>query len=187
MKHFRRIRASRRGLRALTAAAALAVATPALGTMVDSPLPELNGEPTTAVFYVTGIQSTADHGEARILDTIFTCTSLEKKDPATFGVEVFTYTGFGPINSYTGALKLNPGQTASISTNDVVGFREADRLDLDTVIPGGSARIISTSNKIMCSALLAHTAAKLDETNFDNPLLAATANLRVVRTSQKGD
>ena len=181
-----------RGLRAWTAAAALAVASPALAGVIDSPVPTLNGQAATTVFYVTGVQATAGQqtiGWVKNLDTIFTCTSLENAATLTFGVEVFTYTGV-EVSTYPASLPLNPGETLSISTNPVTGLFSGGLIELGgKTVPGGSARIISTSKKIMCSAVLTRTGTQDHEAREPgvDDVLGASCNLPVVRTEQKGD
>jgi hypothetical protein len=181
-----------RGLRAWTAAAALAIASPVAAGVLDAPIPDLNGQPATAVFYVTGVQATL--GEAveapfiRNLDTVFTCTSLDKAAPLTFGVEVFTYTGV-EVSVQASSLNLKPGETESISTHRVTGLMSGGLIDLGgKTVPGGSARIISTSKKIMCSAVLTRTRAPRDNPDpAVDEVLGPICNLPVVRSDQKGD
>ena len=182
----------KRGLRAWATAAALAVGSPALGGVIDSPVPNLNGEAASAVFYVTGVQATVgeavDGDGVKNLDTVFTCTSLESAASLTVGVQVFTYTGV-EVTVQPAAQTLKPGQTAAISTHRVAGLLSSDILDLGgKTVPGGSARIISTSKKVMCSAILTRTGASRDEREPGvDEVLGATCNLRVVRTGQNGD
>jgi hypothetical protein len=184
MKYSGSIRMRGRGLRACAAAAALAVATPAVAGLVDSPVPNLDGQAAEVVFYVPGVQSTARNGDTPDLDTVFTCTSLESSQTVIMSVEVFQYDGSGPVGNWLPKVYLIPGQTGSISTNNTVGYGADDRLDLETQVPGGAARIISTSKKIICSAVLARTASSIHE---HDPYPAPSCNLRVVRNLQKGD
>jgi len=187
MKHWRRITCRRRGLQAWIAAAAIALASPALGGLVDSPVPNLNGQPATSVFYVTGVQSTPNYIDQKGLNTIFTCTSLETAASLTVAVEVFTYNGTGPVNPYIAAQTLPPRGSISIATGRVAGLLVGDMVDLPNAVPGGSARIISTSKKIMCSAVLTRNRPERDESEPEDRVLHAACNLPVVRNEQKGD
>ena len=114
MKHPRHTRASGGRLRALTAAAALATASPALAGLVDSPVPNLDDQPASAVFYVTGMQAGPHSSQVVTLETVFTCTSFEKSNTAVVGVELFDADGSGPVNQYLAAQPLKPGQTISM-------------------------------------------------------------------------
>jgi hypothetical protein len=71
----------------------------------------------------------------------------------------------------------------------VTGLLSSTLIDLGgKTVPGGSARIISTSKKVMCSAVLTRTRGPREkpEPGVDN-VLGATCNLNVVRNDQNGD
>ncbi len=173
---------------AVATAAALLFATPALAGIVDTPVPLLNGKSAEVVFYVPGVQSTATprvYDNTGNLDTIFACTSLETKDSLDFTVEVFDYTGAGPVPGYSNVpiVTLKPGETRTICTDPVDGYWIFDGVNPIQNIYGGSARIISTSPKIACDAVIGHTVHGTDQ---EFPL-GPNASLEVVRNSQKGD
>ncbi len=129
-----------------------------LGGVADSPLPALtSGGPTTlSAFIVPGVMRFGN------LETEFTCTSLSAAS-FKFAVQVFssdplaTNAG-GPINDVTtgnGVATLAPGATQTIATGGTAGLHE------DVVISGlgsvknGSARIVSESKAIACTAYVA--------------------------------
>src|SRR5207244_13278262 len=117
----------------------------------DSPLAVLTpgGAPALSVFKVPGVMKVGN------LDTEFTCTSLSAT-PFKFAVEVFASTGGAPLNDVTtgnGTATLAAGATQTIATGGTTGLHE------DVVIAGvgtslrnGSARIVSESKAIACTA-----------------------------------
>ena len=77
--------------------------------------------------------------------------------PITVGVELFGPTGGAPINDVSsgdGSLSVAPGQTVSIGTSFVTGFFTDEQVSAGGAIRFGSARIVSTSKKIVCTAML---------------------------------
>ena len=126
---------------------------PSLGGVADSPLPALSGgAPAQLVFKVPGVMKVGN------LDTEFTCTSLSTTS-FKFAVQVFASGGGAPLNDVTtgnGAATLAPGATQTIATGATAGLHE------DVVITGvgtslrnGSARIVSESKAIACTAYVA--------------------------------
>ena len=180
----RSLRGSRAAL--ASAAALLATAAPALAGVVDEPIPPLNGQPAEAVFYIPGVQAVSlstyftNQGN---LDTDVTCISLETVNPLTFTVETFAANG-SQIPGFAGPtiVTLQPGQTADIVTEPVDGFPLWEDTNPVSDIRGGSARVISTSPKIACKAVIAPTM-----TMNDVGQLIGAANLPIIRNDQKGD
>ena len=140
-------------------------AAPTFAGIVDSPIPAPFKQ---HVYSVSGV---VNDGWA----TMFFCTNADKK-AVTIGVEVFGEAGGAPANdAASNALLTLPGQSVLFVTNGVGGFLADSGLSPGT-ISKGSARILSTSKKIVCSAVL----AKTDGTSM--------APLSVVaKTKQKGD
>jgi hypothetical protein len=171
----------RRKLRSIATVVPLLAASSALGGVVDSPLPVLQvGKPTQHVFTVPGVIKNNN------IETIFSCTSLEKSGSIVVAVEVFGALGGSPLNdastpSLDGAETLQPGETATITTGATVGFHEDEIVDslLPASVRNGSARIVSTSKRIACSAYLA------DELN--DPPSSMTALSILSKQKQKGD
>jgi hypothetical protein len=159
---------------------AATAASPALGGVVDSPLPVLqSGRPTLLLYTVPGVIKNNN------LETVFICTSFDSS-PMAIGVEVFAATGGPPLNvvgmpTLDGAETVGPGETATIATGATLGFHEDEIIDslLPASVRNGSARIVATGKKLGCTAFIA------DELN-DPP--AALTSLNVIyKTKQRGD
>ena len=166
-------------LASLALAGALA-ATPALAGAADSPLPVLAvGGVTQHVYSVPGVIKNNN------IETVFVCTSFDTA-VATVAVEVFAAAGGPPLNDVWPALgdgteTLSPGGTATITTGATAGFHEDEIIDalLPASLRNGSARILSTSKKIGCTAFLT------DEIN-DPP--SGMAPLKILyKTKQRGE
>lgn len=140
--------------------------------IVDTPLPVLvAGQRTFRVFSVAGIQN-------GVLGTFFSCTST---DSATMqvGVEIFSLAGGASINDAVAtSVSLVPGGTV------IFGTRAAASISINSdLAPGpiskGSARILATSRKLICTAYLA---------DWVNVPPTSMVQLTIVKkTSQKGE
>ncbi len=125
-----------------------------LGGVADSPLPVLtSGGPTAlSAFRVPGVMKVGN------LDTEFTCTSLSTT-PFKFAVQVFASTGGAPLNDVTtgnGVATLAPGATQTIATGGTAGLHEDVIVTgVGTSLRNGSARIVSESKAIACTAYVA--------------------------------
>ena len=157
--------------------ATLALAMPALAGPSNTPLPLLRGRKGAKhVFTVPGVMHTST------LDTIFTCLVVDKNG-ADWGVEIFDGSGdlendVGDADNGTGG--LGDGETNSVSTGSLAAIDPGDIITgLGTSNQVRSARILATSTKLSCSAMV------LDPSG-DPP--AVTYQLPVIRkTTQKGD
>jgi hypothetical protein len=118
----------------------------ALAGVADTPLPVLEaGKTTYHVYSVPGVIQTLSLG------TFFSCTSLEKTATMRVGVEAFAGPGGLPVNDAVAtSLAIQPGGTVTFGTNTAVGFSVTS--DLGIFQTQGSARILSTSKKLMCTA-----------------------------------
>ncbi len=152
---------------------------PAVAGVVDSPVTSISASSSTRVIYlVPGATKNND------IETLFICTNLEKDKSVTVAVEVFDRLGVGPLNDVSsgvgdGAQAIAVGGTATIATGTTVGFSEDDVIGgLPLNVRGGSARILSTSKRIMCGAYL------VDE--LSAPPTSMT-NLPVINRKQQGD
>lgn len=128
-----------------------AAAAPARAGIADSPLPMLGGVRAKHVFSVPGVITLG------LFQTVFVCTSLEKDKEIRLGVELFDEDGGIPKNDVEageGALDVGAGDTVILATGNTGAFAEDLIIDFSGVIRVGSARIVATSTKIMCSALL---------------------------------
>jgi hypothetical protein len=122
-------------------------AAPARAGIADSPLPVLvPGQPTNHLYSVTGVVNLSS------LATLFACTSTSTTGQ-TIAVEVFGASGGAPVNDVSTTAGILPaGATGTISTEPVAGFPSGS-LGLP-VLAHGSARILSTDKKLICTAFL---------------------------------
>lgn len=156
-----------------TAATALIVvlsAAPSLAGIFDSPIPA----PFTQHLY--SVPGVINDGASN-LTTLFSCTSTSTS-PQTVGVEVFPAAGGGPLNNAaTTALTVAPGATVTFATLGVPSLYVDQSFGLPSM--KGSARILSTSKSLICSALLA------DSANFSPTSMSSLTVTK--KTKQKGD
>lgn len=138
-------------MKAISRVIALALvlaASPALGGIADSPLPELLAGATTFHLYsVPNIIASSG------LETFFGCTST---DTATMqvGVELFAGPGGAPANDVAAtSLSVAPGATVTFGTGAAVGISISS--DLGGFFSKGSARVLATSKKLVCTAWVA--------------------------------
>jgi len=144
--------------------------------VVDSPVPDLAGDPAKVLFYVSGV--TKNNG----LETVFHCTSLDSSGSYEVGVEIFSELGGPPSNNAAGGdgvQSVAAGGGVTIATGATAGFHEDEVIvTVPANIRGGSARIVSTSRRLMCQAFL------MEE--LGSPPAVMTP-LRVVAKRQNGD
>jgi hypothetical protein len=121
------------------------LATPARAGVVDSPLP---APFTQHVFTVPGVVTPGG------LDAFFTCTNLDAVN-VTIGVEIFGSPGGAAINDAADtSLNVATGATVMFGTGAAVGLVIDSNLGSGN-FSKGSARILSTSKKIACTAFVA--------------------------------
>lgn len=164
---------------ALCGAATFALtATGAVAGPGDSPVPSISGSAATRVlFLVPGVIK--NNG----IETAIMCTSLDTT-PATLAFEVFAPEGGAPLNNVAtptlnGTLPLPVGATVTISTGSSVGLHEDLAITGLTNVKNGAARILSTSTRVVCTAILVE---KLGTT----PNTIATLKI-FARRKQNGD
>lgn len=118
----------------------------------DGPLPTLIPEVKTVhVYTVPGVIKHLG------LETEFICTSYATST-IRIGVEIFDRLGGAPLNNVTagnGAADLAGGETVTIGTGSTAGVHEDRVITLSASVKNGSARIVSTSKKIDCTAFIA--------------------------------
>lgn len=137
----------------LAALASLAIAGTAAAGPGDSPVPSISATGATRVlFIVPGVIK--NNG----IETAFMCTSLDSVN-ATVAVEVFAPEGGNPLNDVStavanGSLLLAPGHTVTISTGTSVGLHEDETISGLANVKNGSARILATSTRVLCTGLL---------------------------------
>jgi hypothetical protein len=165
-------RSSSSTVAAATIALLLAAQGPVSAGIADSPLPVLLvGETTLHLYSVPGVISSGG------LRTFFSCTST---DAATMqvGVEIFGAPGGAPGNDAAAtSLAVGPGATVIFGTGAAVG------ISIDSNIGGfgskGSARILATSRKLVCTAFVADTGNAPPTSSWQLNILK--------KKSQKGD
>jgi hypothetical protein len=128
----------------------LASLSPAVAGIADSPLPVLQaGVPTQFLYSVPGVVN--DGGVN--LGTYFSCTSTSSNS-AIVAVELFGASGGGPLNdATTQKLTIPAGGTVTIGTAGAAAIFT----DLEISpghLPKGSARILSTSKSLICTAFI---------------------------------
>ncbi len=139
---------------AVAFASGMAGAPPSFAGVADSPLPVLTpgGPAALRVFTVPAVMRVGN------LETEFTCTSLTTTS-FKFAVEVFGPTGGPPLNDVTtgnGTATLTSGATQTIATGSTTGLHEDVFITgLGTIVRNGSARIVSESKAITCTAYVA--------------------------------
>ena len=116
------------------------------------------------------------------------CTSLERDRAARIGVEVFGSNGAGPLNDANaetdggpgnGAVDVQAGGTVTIATGSIAGFLQDTTIIFLPGLKSGSARILSTSTKIMCTAFVTD--------KLSTPPTSMRALPIIKKTSQKGN
>ncbi len=134
----------------LTAFAVLGVATGAHAGIADTPLPTLVvGKSTLYLYSVPGVISFGG------LESVFSCTSTDTT-AMQVGVELFGNGGGDAVNDAVATpLNVAPGATVTFGTQGLAGIA------IDSSLGGGgrgSARILSTSKKLACTAFIADAA-----------------------------
>jgi len=117
--------------------------------IADSPLPVLTTGATT--YHLYSVPGVIDAGG---LGTYFSCTST---DAATMqvGVELFASPGGAPSNDAAAtSLSVGPGATVMFGTGSAAGLSISSNL-AGGGMSKGSARILATSKKLVCTAFLA--------------------------------
>jgi hypothetical protein len=128
----------------------LSVAPAARAGIADSPLPVLvAGQTTLHLYSVPGVINSAGLG------TYFSCTSTDTT-AVQVCVEVFGFAGGAPISNDCSmtSLSVPPGGTETFGTSAPVGISIQSNLGAGA-ISRGSARILATSKKLVCTAFLA--------------------------------
>jgi hypothetical protein len=160
--------------RALAALVLTPLAGPARAGLLD-PIPSVNGQKLKTIYTVTGV--TADFGG---LETVFFCTSVDKKD-VLVAIQIFDYdnTLLNDVTAGNGVDTIEPGVTTAIETNSVAAIDEDQTLTPSDSANHGSARILASSSKIICSAHLISAAG--------TPPTSMTTLPVFKKTSQKGN
>lgn len=138
---------------ALLAAALSVSATSAIAGPGDSPVPSISNSASTRVlFTVPGVIK--NNG----IETAIMCTSLDST-AGTMAFEIFAPEGGGPLNDVSigvanGTIALPVGATVTISTGTSVGLHEDITISGLANVKNGAARILGTTTRVLCTALL---------------------------------
>jgi hypothetical protein len=152
----------------------VALAPAARAGIADTPLPVLAAGATTLHLYSVPGVVFGGLGVA----TFFACTSTDVA-PMQVAVETFPPVGGAPVNDAAAtSLSVAPGATVIFGTSAAVG------ISINSSVGGcacskGSARILATSKKLLCTAWVA-------DTGNAPPTSAWQLNV-VAKTKQKGD
>ena len=166
------MRTNRSGLFGI-AAAVLLVAQVASAGIKDSPLPTLSAGATT--YHLYSVPGVVNDGPS-FLATYFSCTSTSTSS-IVVGVEVFGASGGGPLNNAaTTAVTIPAGGSVRFGTNGSSTF-SIDSLLGPGSVSVGSARILSTSKSLICTAFIADYTA--------NPPASMTYLTIVAKAKQK--
>jgi hypothetical protein len=129
------------------------LAAPAYSGVVDSPKPLFGGKAARTIYYVPNVI----HNNG--METVFTCTSLDSMT-IRIGIEIFDSIGGPPLNDVSdptgnGAGDVPIGGTFTVGTDNTKVLSEDEVISgLPPNIRGGSARIVSNSKRIACSAVV---------------------------------
>ncbi len=163
-----------RGRIALASAIAVMLMASAAGAQIDSPPPDLQGEPSYHLYTVPFVQGSS--GQTRL----FVACSNAATAAVRIGVEGFNWTGGLAVNDPSvNSISVAAGGSTLLGPNSF-GFSAAAYHGIGAGISNGTARILATTRKgIVCSAFVA------DITN-DPPASMMPLTL-VSKTKQKGD
>ena len=123
---------------------------------VSDPVPLINGTERAKVLYlVPGVTANANLG------TIISCTSTEKSKDQIVAIEVFEEDPPDVINDITlgnGVVgTVSPGENIliEIATDGTInGFNADENFSTTDDVVHGSARVLSTSKKLICTAAI---------------------------------
>lgn len=144
----------------------------------DSPVPSISNSQATRVLYtVPGVIK--NNG----IETAIMCTSLDTAD-SMLAFEIFAPEGGAALNNVAtgienGTILLPAGHTVTISTGTSVGLHEDLPITGLGNVKNGSARILGTSTRVLCTGLLV-------EKSGTTPNTIATLKI-FARRKQNGD
>jgi hypothetical protein len=158
----------------LVVCAVTLLAAPAVAGITD-PSPPLSGSATKVAYSTTGVISGGG------LETVFHCTSASTT-LMSLGVQVYFENGTS-ANDITGGNgrfdDLGPGETRTLVTGPVVGISNNTSVIPAAFVRNGSARIITTDTRLICSAWVVDAA--------NSPPNSMVQLNMVAKTKQKGD
>jgi hypothetical protein len=121
---------------------------PVAAGIADSALPEiLPGAKSVHLYSVPGVTRSFGMG------TFFSCTSADTA-AIQVGVEVFGAGGLAANDPVATSLSVPPGATVLFATGPAAAFLPNSDLGVGLLLQG-SARIVATSKKLVCTAFVA--------------------------------
>ncbi len=165
--------------------------TSAFAGLVDSPIPDMDpSHPERAIYFVPGVIKNNN------LETEFNCTNLDSQ-VVRIGVEIFDEQGNGPLNDIAsgvadGAQDVPIGGAVTIGTGNTPAIHESEVIQFLSLTPpinvrNGSARIISTSKRVICHAFVVDQFSDPDPPPPALPEAPAMLPLRIISRKQRGD
>jgi hypothetical protein len=141
----------------LAVAALMAAGLPALAQQRDLPRaqPKTVGGPLKPIYRVSGVLNTSGAASTGVATT-FHCTNTGAV-AETIRITVRDYDG--KIVGTPQTRTLSPSSTESMSTHQTSIFYDPNSLAEGITVNQGSANIVATSNKIICSAMIVDAAA----------------------------
>lgn len=131
---------------AILASIVLATAPRALAGIADDPVPPLQGQAARLVYSVTNVVNNGSLG------TYFTCTNVDSGD-VRVGVEIFGAAGTSFNDPSPSSQILPAGVTKTFGTATALGLAIDSNLGAGA-FPMGSARILATSSRLICTAFV---------------------------------
>lgn len=119
---------------------------PGLAGIADDPVPPLQGQSAKLVYSVTNVVNNGN------LSTYFTCTNVDAGD-VVVGVQIFGASGFSFNDPSASSLILPAGVTKIFGTSTAAALTIDSNLG-PGVTPMGSARIVATSSRLVCTAFV---------------------------------
>jgi hypothetical protein len=153
-------------LSSLAVAALIAASLPALAQQQPSqkrdmvrPQPKAVGGPLKPIYRVSGVLNTSGAASTGVATT-FHCTNTGAV-AETIRVTVRDYDG--KIVGTPQTRTLSPSSTETMSTHQTSIFYDPNSLAEGITVNQGSAYIVATSNKIICSAMIVDAAASVPQ------------------------
>lgn len=119
----------------------------------DSPVPSISNSQATRVLYtIPGVIK--NNG----IETAIMCTNMDTV-AVTVALEVFDPEGGAALNDVStvggnGTLPVPVGATVTIATGACVGLHEDETITGLTNVKNGSARILATTTRLLCTGVL---------------------------------
>lgn len=147
------------------------VSLPSNAGIGDKDLPLILGQKVKLLYTVTGVRDSAT------MATSFHCTSTEKAggNSIVVGIEIFNYDGVlaNDVTLGDGEVTASPGRTVTLSTSNTAVFAEDNTINA-TNIDQGSARIMSDSKNLVCSAMIVDVVNNPPESMVMLPVIRTT-------------